>query len=580
MRRLLPLLLVLFLGPLPAAAQKPAEDKPAAKGTITPEMQEVIQREVQKALEKADKAREEKAQEQVLAKDDFVNIPPMEETHKLNLLQISGYLRTRGDLLNDLSLKRGPDTLGYYLFPPPYSNASASTQTSANMRLRLEPTLNVSDQIRVLTQLDLFDNLLLGANPEKDQPVHPVALAGNQTPPPDSLRVKRAWGEVQTPVGLLSFGRMPSQWGLGILSHAGGGLDDDRGDNVDRLQLAVPLRQGFMGFNAVVAHYDVISAGLASQGQNGSGQPFDLDRADDATTIGLKLLRLDTDEELKTKLDRGDSSLNYGAWYSFRTQSYEMAPGATDPAPGTPQPTTPLLVKRGATAHVLDLWGRWRTKRLRLELEATGIFGTIQDAREKLTDAALGRVLLRQFGFVLQGDYRFLEGRLLLGGELGLASGDSTPGMGNHPERGTALPGSIDGSQIGADSSIRNFRFNPAYRVDLILWRELLGNVTDAWYLKPTVRYELLDGLSMRLAAIYSQAINAASTPSTTARALGLEFDAGLHYVSGDGFHLWLDWGVLQPLDGFTYEPNRDPNLPSHSLARAHALRSGFAIRF
>ena len=71
---------------------------------------------------------------------------------------------------------------------------------------------------------------------------------------------------------------------------------------------------------------------------------------------------------------------------------------------------------------------------------------------------------------------------------------------------------------------IRNFRFNPAYRVDLILWREILQGVTDAFYLKPTARYEFIDGLAATASIVYSQAMYAASTPSTTSRPLGASY--------------------------------------------------------
>jgi uncharacterized protein (TIGR04551 family) len=132
---------------------------------------------------------------------------------------------------------------------------------------------------------------------------------------------------------------------------------------------------------------------------------------------------------------------------------------------------------------------------------------------------------------------------------------------------------------VDQDHFIRNFRFNPAYRVDLILWRDLLGNVTDAWYLKPALRYDILEGLSLKLAVIYSQAMYASSTPNTRHRPLGLELDTTIQYASDDGFNAWLSWGALRPLDGLDYvSGTRGPN--DHSLVTAHALRTGLAIKF
>jgi uncharacterized protein (TIGR04551 family) len=112
--------------------------------------------------------------------------------------------------------------------------------------------------------------------------------------------------------------------------------------------------------------------------------------------------------------------------------------------------------------------------------------------------------------------------------------------------------GSIDGNQVGpAYPSLNNYRFNPAYQVDLILWRRILGTVTDAWYAKPTFRWDVLDGLSVAGQVVYSQAIFAESTPSSVNKPLGVELDLGVKYQSDDGFVFFLDYGLLGFLSGF-----------------------------
>jgi uncharacterized protein (TIGR04551 family) len=174
---------------------------------------------------------------------------------------------------------------------------------------------------------------------------------------------------------------------------------------------------------------------------------------------------------------------------------------------------------------------------------------------------------------------------------VGLASGDRNPGFGNRPGSAPARCDSndpangvgticdLEGQQFAPGDKVldvRNFRFNPAYRVDLILFREILQGVTDAWYAKPQLRYELLEGLGAHVAIIYSQAMYASSTPSTIHSPLGIEVDLGLSYRSDDGFIAFLDYGLLQPLDGLRYE-----NPAGHAgLSRAHAIRSGLAVKF
>ncbi|HEX7622873.1 MAG TPA: TIGR04551 family protein, partial [Anaeromyxobacteraceae bacterium] len=286
------------------------------------------------------------------------------------------------------------------------------------------------------------------------------------------------------------------------------------------------------------------------------------------------------------KLERGDASVSFGAWYMYKSQSYEFpqfsnATSATTDAAGNP-------VRRDAYAHTLDLWSRYQTKRFRFEVELAGIVGQIANAATDANGAALGPVLLRQFGGAAQADWSLASGKFHLGGEVGFASGDRSPGFGNRPARGcTTTPcqaGVIDGPQFSPKDGvqdIRNFRFNPAYRVDLILWREILQGVTDAFYLKPTARYELIEGVSATASLIYSQAIYASSTPSTTSTPLGVELDLGLAYHSDDGFVAFVNYGVLQPLDGLGYGSAGAPaTAPQGSLARGHAIRSGVAVKF
>ena len=160
---------------------------------------------------------------------------------------------------------------------------------------------------------------------------------------------------------------MPDQWGLGISSNAGGGLDDDLGDNVDRLQLAVPIRQTVLGPVVVVPYYDINSSGVVSQNLGGTGQPFSLDKADARTTLGLKLARLDTDDELQRKIAAGKTSWNYGVRYGYHSQGWRF--GTATGVPGTPSTAEAVdQVKIALSYHAVDLWGRMKSKRWRVEM--------------------------------------------------------------------------------------------------------------------------------------------------------------------------------------------------------------------
>jgi uncharacterized protein (TIGR04551 family) len=114
----------------------------------------------------------------------------------------------------------------------------------------------------------------------------------------------------------------------------------------------------------------------------------------------------------------------------------------------------------------------------------------------------------------------------------------------------------MDGSQLRLpyDTRFSNLAFHPDYRVDQILFRELIGTVTDAVYLRPHARWTwpgfLAGALTLDLAVVASWAMEATSTPGQ-ATALGVEIDPSLSYVSEDGFRLDLDYAVLFPGAGF-----------------------------
>lgn len=558
-----------------------------AADEVDPKTQALIQAAVERAVAQAEERLRADVQTAQASKEMDAAVAP---GPKLEFLELDGYFRVRGDMYDDLDLDSGRDAAGTgdYLFPIPLRSAGdRGTLAGANMRLRLEPTLNVSEQVRVRAQLDLLDNYALGSSNgelfDASGSTYPVPLYGSSRSfladdlhtDREAILLKRAWAEVQTPVGLLSFGRMPAGWGLGILQNPGRGLDDDYGDTVDRIQFALPPVTTPVGPLTVVPSLDFDSEGAQYFDPLG-GQSVDADNSDDARSWGLKLARLDTDDELRRKLAKGEASFNYGAFYQYKAQVWTFPDWVADG-----DVTSTLSEKRNAYAHVLDLWARWQKGPFKAELEAAGIYGHVGDANSAAaTDT--GEILIRQLGLAATFDWALMPNKLALGAQAGFASGDDAPGFGNDP---AANPGSVygvlEGQQYdvaGGDRSIRNFRFNPAYRVDVVLFRQILGGVTDAWYLKPTIHWDLMPGIAFDGALVYSSALYGESTPSSTgpgtgSKALGLEADAKVTYTSGDGFEAWVEYGILQPFDALK-------TVSDVTLARAHALHVGLAAKF
>lgn len=541
------------------------------------------------------------------------------EKRKLELLTLDGYLRARPELFYKFDMGRGLDPADYALWPRSPITGSEHTNAGVNMRFRLEPTINVSEEVRVRAQIDALDNMVWGSTPDYAYSLNAPnnytydrsqfsLFSFGQVPQrsginslADSIAVKRVWGEVDTPVGLFRFGRMGSHWGLGMLHNDGNGIDSDWGDTVDRFSFTVEPLAGF--YASAMLDFNV--EGLISARQPAGGQPVDLSTLDDARSYILVLARRDTEQERRAKLDSGKTVFNYGLHFTYRTQRDDAVdslsgPFTIDGQTLVPTAASPIWVPRRGQIFVPDLWARIEQKNWRIEAEAAAILGSMENrAITGATANAAGQnqaLYVYQFGATLQAEYRFLNGDLEVGLDLGFASGDSAPGFGLYPRRrgsanGFTAPGDIDGPQFncsttgpcsgnGSDNEIRNFRFNPDYRVDMILYREILGGITDSIYLKPRAKYRITQGFDVFVGAIYSRAIFLTSTPGSgyeaTDPSLGIELNGGVRYETEEGFFGQLQYGILFPLDGFKYTAG-GANVP---LEFPQALRGMVGIRF
>ena len=559
--------------------QQPASDAPAAdKG----------QQDVDQKIEAAKKElRDEiRAQMATQAAAQGWEEEWADQTRKLELLELDGYLRVRPDLFHKFDLNRTNDPSDFPLFPRPH--AGERTIAGVNMRMRVEPTINVSEEVRIKLQVDALDNLVFGSSPAyatRSDRFDFGITSRSQVPPSalglfqDSIAVKRAYGEVSTPIGILRFGRMGSHWGLGMLHNDGNCVDCDYGDTVDRLQFVTEPLTGW--YVTPMLDFDV--EGPFSQPDANQGQPFDLSNRDDAHSYVLAIARRDTAQQERAKMDNGLSILNYGVHYMYRVQRF-------DPVAWAENPTDPNATRRelrNAAVHVPDLWAKFERKDFRVELEAAAVLGTL-DAEIGPEGAQRQETLtLIQFGAVAQGEYRFMEGQLRLALEAGFASGDRAPGLGNRPGRvglgpdGNPVPNDIDGRQFAcdavncSDSLIKNFRFNRDYRPDLILYREILGGVTDSIYVKPTLTYSVAEGFDIFGSVIGSGAAFRESTPSGKSRMLGFEIDAGASYETEDGFIASVRWGILFPQRGLESHQLSDPQLET-----AQAIRAIIGIKY
>jgi uncharacterized protein (TIGR04551 family) len=255
----------------------------------------------------------------------------------------------------------------------------------------------------------------------------------------------------------------------------------------------------------------------------------------------------------------GVATVEYGLFASHRRQENDV-PAHYLPV-ASPRPPSQFddsdLMARGFSATTGGLWFRFTTQRARVELEA--VYARARVDQPSLVPGVLldQAATSDQFGLAVETELAF--GAHRAGIDAGVASGDDAPGFGAFPVPGAAAPrpGDLDGAQADppGDTTVDNFRFHPDYRVDRILFREIIGTVTDAFYLRAhgdlvIARY-FTGNLHLSLAAIFSAALEAASTPGGD-NLLGLELDPTIAYDNDDGWSMAIDYAVLFPFAGLS----------------------------
>ncbi len=552
----------------------------------------------------------------------------------LRTFELKGYFRTRMDYMRNLDLgtaqfnrtRGGWD--GSSNVPPAlfWQSGDTSELSSANMRFRLDPTLNLSETVQIHSRIDVFDNVMLGATPDSfpgliENPSSPLSLFSASSNPPQagvngpwsSLAIKRVYGDVLLPVGRLRFGRMGSNFGLGVLSNSGDGDQDDAGDNADRIMFLTKLSGHIVGLGWDFAAEGPFGAG----GGNGASQPYrtgegrqlyDLAQRDDVDQYVAVVAKADRGEAMKRLLAEGKTSTNYGAYVVYRSQAYDFPtewygsnysgsfPSQDPTVDGGNSPRGAL--RRDAQATIASLWFRRQNNRYRIEAEAVtiqGMVGSFATKAEDVGNPAVEAIEISQFGAALETDYKLAKDKLVVGLNAGYASGDDYPRWGLRPGTGQVAAGDRetgDTRQFGCpvgnetntanpcsdalDKNITNFRFDPSYRVDQILFREVIGGITDAWYVKPHLSYALNSAAKLKAAAVYGQAIHAESTPGGETP-LGLEFDLGFDMQLKNRLGFALDYALLFPLGGLNYAV---PQGATVSAGTAQRLMGTLMLRF
>jgi uncharacterized protein (TIGR04551 family) len=633
----------------PASAEPPAPAR--VTGPILPGAGLAQSEPAAAAPAKSSQATEApKEEESILAEDWW--------SHSRPIIEIHGYFRTRAEMFYNFSLGRVNEPI-HSLWPRPAdtgytgnstygaqvcsaadvstktSPCSNKTQTSANLRLRFNPEIHVSDNLRIMTQIDVLDNLVLGSTPSgyTNQPsstsssgyavsarsgYNPLSFFDTTQEVPsagingykDSVRVKRAWAEYSTPVGQLRFGRMPDHFGLGMIHNSGDGYDHDYQTTIDRLMFITDIRPLDL---MVGAGWDFPNSGSTNEtAQNIGGQAYSIAQKANVRQYSFLVMRRKNPQLERMSLARGDVVLNFGAYVQYRSQmlaadgSGTLGDCSSSGSSGAPigcssQYVSDAYTRRGAYAWTPDLWGQLRYKGFRFEFEAATIQGhidntsTVPAQSNYLTAPGGGGWRLNAWGVATQMQQKLLEDKLDLSFGFGWASGDPNVDKGStgSTEQGDLglTPGNTGLQEPVGSNQFRTFRFHPSYQVDLILHRNILTRVEGTYYFRPSIGYDFIrkangQRLGGNFAGIWSRASQFVQAPGHK-RDLGIELDGSVYFQSKDGvlndhpgtlggFFTMLQYGLLFPMDGLGY-PEK---MPSPGRSAAQILRWYLGVFF
>jgi uncharacterized protein (TIGR04551 family) len=571
---------------------------------------------------------------------------------RTQLFELNGYFRMETDYMHNFSLSQGYSNMTYQTnsadstgvvstvtrpglppFPTPLScpqplpgatvdaskagdpgsNCSSKDLAAATLRLRLEPTINVTDQIRIHAQFDVLDNTIMGSTPDSlaglnrpfsdTVPQAPIPFLYNSQMPPEvgqngylsSIQAKRAWAEVDTEFGSLRFGRMPWHFGRGMTYNDGSCPDCNGGTTVDRLEVLTQLYGHQFTLALDYGSQGLTSGQLALGRYDTNGYPIDLAQDDDVFEYMAAVTKIDNPILLRERIDRGDAVLNYGLQVVYRTQQssfsdyscanptlYQNSQSNNQQCIVNPslKEQTPPLSQINAFFVQPSLWAKLYYRALTVEFEGTTLLGKMDHGGILLAqNEEQDRVTFRQFGGVMASELKLYHDTFFVGFETGGASGDQAEDPSqylNYRWRFVRQP--------PGDHTIRDFKFSPDYHVDSILFRYLLGTVTNAIYFKPAVSYWLdlqkNRQLGLNASFIYSVAQVPVSTPGN-AIGYGLEMNLGVSYRNtAEGFYAGMTWGVLWPFAALDRPATIWTANDAADAKAAQALRGFMGIKF
>jgi hypothetical protein len=400
-----------------------------------------------------------------------------------------GHYRTQVRAFDSLSLSLDND-------------AAEGSSMWADHRLTLAPSLILSGKVRLFTELQILPYANWGNEAEvQTSPVTgltaPAVTSSSVRSPSaedgsaglQNLQVRRVWAQLDTRYGQARFGRMPVEWGAGMVWNAGNDPLDEYGTTADRIQFIAPV-----GPVHLIGAYELPYEGFINQSEDVQ-----------QLTGGVAYLTED---------------LGIGSYNTYRWQSWDDG--------------SEFSIFTG------DIWAKARLGRAQLEWELAFQMGG-GDLSESIND-----VRVTGLGTLLSAK---MEGSKLMAGLTGgITTGDSNPydneyrSFAMHSDYNVALMMFEEPMPVLAHDNPHAFN-NEGREYGAV---RLGDGIENAMFLRPSVGYRLRDDLVADAAFILGRATKLEEEQSD-ARGYGSEIDLSLQYTPFEHFSLTGTGGYFMP---------------------------------
>jgi uncharacterized protein (TIGR04551 family) len=455
------------------------------------------------------------------------------------VLRWGGLMRLRGQWIEDGSLGNGTSGL-------PATLSAPDRLAQADLRLRLTPTLELGSYARIQGMVDVAGRTVLGSDARDDSIAGRALSFEGSGPVRDAFAARRLWASFDVfGLATVDIGRMGDHFGLGIARNDGRDPRADWQSDVDRVRVAVEL----FGLRIRVMRDNMATTPMLNKGLGAEDPVYPLA---DSTDVVRWLA------EVEDARPADAPGLHWAFALGYQDQAVALALEHGDDPQGKlqsdciPRGTCVQLVTRGATLVLPQVYLAWNRKRpwgeLHFAVEGAARLGTI-DNTDALASTDTSKTIVAG-AFAAEAGLRL--GRQHLRVQGGYASGDGEGGFGVLDRQN--LTRTTPAGEVHR-SLITGYAMHRGYLVDGLLFREVIGAVANAAWVRPAWRMELWlptrdSGLTLEAAALLAMSARIGATPGR-ARWLGIEPELRVDWRTSARTDLILQGSLLLPGDAF-----------------------------